>query len=293
MSSTPGELASVLRVWRERLTPQAAGLPVTAGRRAAGLRREELAVLAGVSADYIVRLEQGRASAPSAQVCAALARALQLSDTEQEHLFHLGGHATGGGRINRLVPAGIRRLVERTDDRPIAVFDAMWNLLLWNRIWAALLGDPLRLREADRNILWMHFSGVSSCYIRDPADESFATSMAADLRRSAGRYPGETQLHDLVARLSERSARFREIWQRYEITEHGPSRKSIAHPEVGRLDLDCDILSTQRGDLRIAMYTAEPGSESDSKLALLATIGIQQMGAPVGPAVPGREVSGR
>lgn len=287
MRSACGELAAVLRVWRERLTPQAAGLPVNRGRRAAGLRREELAVLAGVSADYIVRLEQGRASAPSAQVCAALARALQLSDTEQEHLFHLGGHATGGGRISRLVPASIRRLVERTDDRPIAVFDAMWTLLLWNRMWAALLGDPSQLREAERNTLWLHFTGASTRHIRDPADESFGTSMVGDLRRCAGRYPNDPQLQDLIARLRERSERFREIWQRHEITEHGPSPKMLAHPEVGRLKLDCDILTTQRGDLRIVMYSAEPGSESESKLSLLATIGIQQMENKAAPTPPG------
>ncbi|MFI8302465.1 helix-turn-helix domain-containing protein [Streptomyces sp. NPDC085927] len=167
--SDSGELAAILRVWRERLTPHMAGLPANTARRTKGLRREELAVLAGVSVDYIVRLEQGRASAPSAQVCAALARALQLGDTEQEHLFRLAGHATGGGRISRLVPASIRRLVERTGERPVAVFDAMWNLLLWNRLWAALAGDPSQVREADRNLLWLHFTGTSDCHLYGPA----------------------------------------------------------------------------------------------------------------------------
>jgi transcriptional regulator with XRE-family HTH domain len=284
--NTSGELAAVLRVWRERLTPQMAGLPANTVRRTRGLRREELAVLAGVSVDYIVRLEQGRASAPSAQVCAALARALQLDDPEQEHLFHLSGHATSTGRISRLVPASIRRLVDRTGDRPVAVFDAMWSLLLWNPVWAALMGDPSRLRESERNVLWLHFAGLSACHIRKSSNtEAFDASMVADLRRSAGRYPDDLQLHQLVARLNEESEPFRALWQRHEIAEHGPTVKSIAHPDVGRLDLDCDILSTQRGDLRIVMYTAEPGSESESKLALLATIGIQHMMHP-GPDHP-------
>lgn len=276
--NTSGELAAILRVWRERLTPQVAGLPANTVRRTTGLRREELAVLAGVSVDYIVRLEQGRASAPSAQVCAALAHALQLGDTEQEHLFHLAGHATGTGRISRLVPGSIRRMVDRTGDRPIGVFDAMWTLLLWNPMWAALMGDPSQLREAERNVLWLHFAGLSACHVRRSAEtEAFDASMVADLRRSTGRYPDDAQLRRLVARLNEESEQFRALWQRHEIAAHGPTVKSIAHPDVGRLDLDCDILTTQRGDLRIVMYTAEPGSESDSKLALLATIGIQHM----------------
>ncbi|MFJ3341552.1 helix-turn-helix transcriptional regulator [Streptomyces diastaticus] len=276
--SDSGELAAILRVWRERLTPHMAGLPANTARRTKGLRREELAVLAGVSVDYIVRLEQGRASAPSAQVCAALARALQLGDTEQEHLFRLAGHATGGGRISRLVPASIRRLVERTGERPVAVFDAMWNLLLWNRLWAALAGDPSQVREADRNLLWLHFTSTSDCHLYGPGSaEALDASLVADLRRSTGRYPDDVQPRQLAARLNETSPQFRELWQRHEIAEHGPTIKRVVHSEVGTLDLDCDILTIQRHDLRIVMYTAEPGSESDSRLALLATIGTQHM----------------
>ena len=276
--SSSDELAAILRVWRERLTPQMVGLPANTARRTKGLRREELAVLASVSADYIVRLEQGRSSAPSVQVCVAIAQALQLSDTEQEHLFRLAGHATGGGRISRMVPASIRRLVERTGERPVAVFDAMWNLLLWNPMWAALTGDPSPLRAADRNLLWLHFTGASDCHLYGPdSAEALDASLVGDLRRSAGRYPDDPQLRQLVARLNETSAQFRELWVRHQIDEHGPTIKRVVHSEVGTLDLDCDILTTQRHDLRIMMYTAEPGSESDSKLALLGTIGIQKM----------------
>ncbi|MEE4543098.1 helix-turn-helix domain-containing protein [Streptomyces sp. V4-01] len=272
--SASGELAAILRGWRERLAPHAAGLPANTARRTKGLRREELAVLAGVSLDYVVRLEQGRAGAPSAQVCATLARALQLSDTEQEHLFRLAGHATGGGRVSRLVPANVRRLVDRTGERPVAVFDAMWSLLLWNRMWAALTDDPSELREADRNLLWLQFTSASDCHLHGPdSAEALDASMVADLRRSAGRYPDDPQLHRLVARLNEASERFRTLWGRHEIAEHGPTIRRIVPSEVGPLELDCDILTTQRHDLRIVTYTAEPGSDSESRLALLATIG--------------------
>jgi hypothetical protein len=150
------------------------------------------------------------------------------------------------------------------------------------------MGNPSPLRETECNLLWLHFAGISACHIRRSANtEAFDASMVADLRRSAGRYPDDPQLHQLIAQLNGESAQFRELWQRHEIAEHGPTVKSIAHPDVGRLDLDCDILNVQRGDLRIVMYTAGPGSESDSKLALLATIatiGTQHMitGSPSG-----------
>ncbi|MFC9300374.1 helix-turn-helix transcriptional regulator [Streptomyces albidoflavus] len=275
-----GELAALLRAWRERLAPAEAGLTAHTARRTAGLRREEVAVLAGVSVDYVVRLEQGRAAAPSAQVCAALARALRLSDTEQEHLFRLAGHAMEDGRISRLVPASVRRLVERTGERPVAVFDAMWDLLLWNPLWAALMGDFSALREADRNLLWLHFTSDSDCHIHGPGSpEALDASFVADLRRSAGRYPDDPRLHRLVERLSARSEQFRALWRRPEVAEHGPTVKRITHSEVGLLELDCDILRTHRGDLRIVTYSAEPGSPSDSKLALLAAIGTQRLRA--------------
>lgn len=257
--------------------PQQAGLPANTNRRTTGLRREELAVLASVSVDYIVRLEQGRSTAPSVQVCAALARALHLTDTEQEHLFHLAGHSTQGGRISRIVPVSIRRLVERSGDRPVVVFDAMWNLLLWNPLWAALMGDPSRLRETDRNLVWMHFTGTSDCHMYGPGSaDALDASLVADLRRSAGRYPEDPQLHWLVTRLQASSPQFRELWSRHDIEEHGPSLRRIIHSEVGALEVDCDILTIHRQNLRIMMYTAEPGSEAEGQLALLATLGLQR-----------------
>lgn len=273
--NTSGELATTLRAWRERLAPEMTGLPAGSGRRTAGLRREELAVLANVSVDYVVRLEQGRSSAPSVHVCVAIARALQLSDTEQEHLFQLAGHATGGGHISQIVPASIRRLVERTAERPVAVFDAMWNLLLSNPLWAALTGDPA-VPEADRNLVWLHFTADSDCHLHGPGTaEALDASLVADLRRTTGRYPDDPQLRQLVRRLDATSTPFHDLWLRHEIDQHGPTLKRVVHSEVGVLDLDCDILTIQRNDLRIMMYTAEPGSESESKLALLAAIGIQ------------------
>ncbi|WP_328306406.1 helix-turn-helix domain-containing protein [Actinomycetospora sp. NBC_00405] len=119
-----GELAASLRTWRDRTDPTEVGMAVNAPRRAPGLRREELALLAGISIDYVVRLEQGRTRTPSAQVCASLARALRLSDAEQAHLFRLAGHAADRGRISRRIAAGVRRIVEALHDSPVGVLDS-------------------------------------------------------------------------------------------------------------------------------------------------------------------------
>ncbi|HEY0806838.1 MAG TPA: helix-turn-helix transcriptional regulator [Pseudonocardiaceae bacterium] len=273
-----GELAELLRGWRERLTPADAGLPAGAARRTPGLRREELAVLAGMSIDYIVRLEQGRASAPSAQVCVALARALRLSDVEQAHLFQLAGHAVGHGRISRLIPASVRRLVDRLGDNPIAVCDAMWTLITGNTMWATLMGDLSGQDEHDRNVVWRHFTHAPNRVVFTPTErDDFEISMVADLRLAVGRYPDDPRPHRLIEQLCRVSDSFRTRWATLQVGDHAHANKAIDHPEVGRLELDCDVLTTQRGDLRIVVYTAAPGSEAESKLALLATIGTQAM----------------
>ncbi|HEX3787399.1 MAG TPA: helix-turn-helix transcriptional regulator [Pseudonocardiaceae bacterium] len=281
------ELGAVLRAWRDRLAPERAGLAVNAPRRASGLRREELAVLAGISADYIVRLEQGRASTPSAQVCAALARALQLSDAEQAHLFQLAGHTVDGRSISRFVPASVRRLLHQLDDHPVAVCDAMWTLISWNRLYAAVVGDPSALDDRHRNVLWRHFTGRPSRVSHSPAElAAFESSTVADLRTAAGRYPEDRQLAALITELSELSERFRTLWAARLVADHDQDHKTVEHPEVGSLDLDCDVLTTQRSDLRVVVYTAQPGSETQDKLDLLAAIGTQRMTdpAPVSPA---------
>src|SRR4051794_13905391 len=152
------EFAAVLRAWRDRLSPQEVGLPPGTGRRAPGLRREELAALAGVSVEYIVRLEQGRALHPSAQLLGALARALRLTDEERDHLYRVGGAAVPSPGLGpRHIPAGVQRMMDRLGDVPMGVMSASWDLLQWNPLWAALTGDPARYSELERNVAWRHF----------------------------------------------------------------------------------------------------------------------------------------
>jgi hypothetical protein len=118
-----------------------------------------------------VRLEQGRARTSSAQVCATLARALQLSDAEQAHLFRLAGHVDDSARIPRMIPASVRRIVDRLDGHAVGVYDAMWTLLSWNTLWAAVFGDPSGLDERERNTLWRHFTAGAPARVRQSPDE--------------------------------------------------------------------------------------------------------------------------
>lgn len=267
------ELAEVLRAWRDRTDPSAVGLARNGTRRAPGLRREELALLAGISIDYVVRLEQGRARTPSAQVCAALARALQLTDAEQAHLFRLAGHAHHPARVPRMIPASVRRIVDRLDGHAVGVYDATWTLLSWNPLWAALFGDPSGLDARERNTVWRHFTAGPPARVRQDADESraFESSTVADLRATTARYPADPDLAALVGDLRRLSA-FAALWDRQLVAEHEQSRKTVVHPEVGEIDIDCDVLATQRSDLRVVVFSAPPGTDARSRLDLLAVL---------------------
>ncbi|WP_410571056.1 helix-turn-helix domain-containing protein [Amycolatopsis sp. cmx-4-61] len=269
-------LGTALRHWRDRVSPQAAGLSAGGRRRAAGLRREELAQLAGISADYVVRLEQGRATSPSAQVVEALARALRLTSDERTHLFRLAGLAPPGpGTVPRHITPGVHRMLDRLAGTPVAVFDAAWNQLLANPLHTALMGE---WHGSDRNGVWRNFLNPNS-RVRDTPESRAAlqAALVADLRRTAGQYPDDPDLRSLIADLRRRSPRFAEMWESGAVGRHEAARKTIDHPDVGPLTLDCDVLSVAGSDLRMMVYTAEPGSEAADRLALLGVIGTQSL----------------
>ncbi|MGW4059886.1 helix-turn-helix transcriptional regulator [Amycolatopsis sp. NPDC004747] len=271
------ELGRALRTWRDRLEPASVGIPHRAPRRAPGLRREELAVLAGISIEYVVRLEQGRAAKPSAQVCAALGRALQLSDPEQSHLLRLAGHAADPHRVPRLIPGSVRRLLERLDGHPLAVYDATWQLLHWNPLFAATFGDPTTIGEEHRNLLLMQFEDMPNPVRFGPAERAaFEESIVADLRATTSRYPADPDLKALITRL-QRAPRFRELWSAAAVAEHQSGHKVIDHPEVGPVELDSDVLTTQGSNLRVVVYTPRPGTDARDKLDLLAAVGTQNL----------------
>ena len=265
------DLAVCLRTWRDRLGPEDVGLPTSSRRRAPGLRREEVARLAGLSVDYLSRLEQGRASAPSPSVLAPLARALRLSSDERDHLFRVAGQAPpGAGRINRHITPGVQRVLDRLHDVPVMVVDAAWQIIAMNELSRALHGDD------DRNILRRHFGGELSRVVRTPEEVARMEEEAvADLHDAAGRYPEDEPLRELIADLRATSPRFAELWEQRPVARHVSDRKTIDHPAVGRITVDCDVLTVAGSDLRIIVYSASPGSDDARALALLGAIGTQ------------------
>ena len=183
------ELGATLRAWRERLSPADVGLPAGVRRRTPGLRREEVAQLAGVSVDYLNRLEQGRGAHPSESVLGALARALRLSTVEHDHLFHLAGSPPPGpGRIRSAVRPSVLRLMDRFTDLPALLLDAKRDVLAWNASATALLGDFSALPQAERNMAWLRFAGSSSRVGRRPGGAG-AAGPRPGLRPARGRGP--------------------------------------------------------------------------------------------------------
>ncbi|MEZ3178725.1 helix-turn-helix transcriptional regulator [Streptomyces pimonensis] len=279
MASSRSSFAALLRTWRDRLSPADAGFPVTDARRAPGLRREELAQLAGISVDYVLRLEQGRARNPSAQVVGALARALQLTRAERDRLFRGAGLLPPrDGTVGTHVPPGVQRLVARLGDVPIGVFTADWTLVRWNSLWSALLGDPSVLPAAERNLARALFGDgpahASMPLVRsERGPDAFAASIVADLKEAVSQYPGDPGLDRLVRELREASGAFARYWATETAAGHTSERKTVGHPEVGDVVLDCDVLIVPGADLRMVTYTAATGSADAEKLDLLRVTG--------------------
>ncbi|MET0704203.1 MAG: helix-turn-helix transcriptional regulator [Mycobacterium sp.] len=271
------EFGHTLRRWRDRVSPDAAGLPVGGHRRATGLRREELAQLAGISVDYITRLEQGRATHPSEQVVEALGRALRVSSAEREHLFHTAGLVPPGlGTVPAYIPAGVQRMLDRLTGTPVAVFDAGCTQLLANPLYDAVMGVH---RGNERNAVWRNFLGSGSRVRHTPGSLlALKTAQVAQLRATANRYPADQQVRRLVAELRAKSGQFAELWDSGNAGRHmAGSRKTIDHPQVGALTLDCDVLTVAGPDLCIMIYTAEPGTQDAERLALIAVLGTQTL----------------
>ena len=300
MQDPHGDLGALLRSWRDRLSPVDVGLPAGDSRRAAGLRREELASLASLSVDYIVRLEQGRARRPSKQVAASLARALQLSDAERDHLFVVAGLLPPSpGDVPAHIPPGVQRLVARLGEIPVAVFTASWDLLTWSPLWAALLGEPARTGQDRPNLLRSHFTGTAlgdgenRIVSRSGDIDAFEATLVADIRGVHGRYPGDRVVRVLVEELLASSERFRELWESGAVGEHQSERKVVQSDVVGDVELDCDVFTVAGTDLRIVAYTAASGSEAAAKLDFLRVSAVAAVAAvaPVGAVaavMPGR-----
>ncbi|WP_035841290.1 helix-turn-helix transcriptional regulator [Kitasatospora azatica] len=281
MTTDETNLGATIRAWRDRLTPAAVGLPSGRVRRAAGLRREELAELAGVSVDYVVRLEQGRATTPSPQVAGALARALQLSREERDHLYRLAGlQPPGDGLISDHIPPGMQRVLTRLGDAPVAVFAADWRLVWWNRSWAAVLGDPSAVPPEARSLVRSRFptpgdqGGLAGWPVVSANSDASDRAIVADLRGASARYPEDPRLAETIRRTLDGNPRFAQLWRDGAVGRRAEDRKTIQHPTVGSITVDCDVLADADTGLKIVIHTASPGSEDETKLDLARVAGV-------------------
>ena len=275
----PTELGTQLRAWRDRLTPSDVGLPSQSRRRAPGLRREEVAALAGVSGDYLVRLEQGRALHPSAQVVQALARALQLDDEESERLHRMAGQLppTSGRMVRELTPS-ILRIVDRLGDTPVTVIDAAWQTVMQNKAASALFGDVSAETGRGGNRAWRTFMDVPGMGGLEPQTRSMVErDVVADLHAALIRLPEEPALVSLVADLREHSPRFAELWETTPARVRGAQRKTLDHPVVGRMTVDCDVLSVHGSDLQVVVFSAEPGTPDADALSMAVMMAFEDM----------------
>jgi transcriptional regulator with XRE-family HTH domain len=264
------ELAAFLRARRARVTPEDAGLPGTPRRRIPGLRRQEVAQLAGMSVDYYIRLEQGRGPHPSRQVLSALARALMLTADERDYLFRMAGQAPlQPARPSREVTPGIRYLLDSMPATPAYVVDAAYNILAWNRLATRFIGD-LEGRT-DRNMIrWTFRRSPGDSLWSDEAHLRFTRATVADLRAGYARYPGDREIGSLVTEMLALSPQFAQMWAEHDVEVRGPMLKRVPHPEAGLLEFECQMLHIDETGQRLIVYCAAPGSATEAAFLRLA-----------------------
>lgn len=274
------ELARLLKAARTRVVPEEVGLPAGPRRRVVGLRREEVAQLAGLSVDYVVRLEQGRGPRPSTQVLTALTRALRLDRDERDRLFRLAGSAPPlAGRIEMSVRPSMLRLLQRLTDLPALVVSAKGDLLAHNPMADALLGDLSRWPQRRRNIIWQRFLGAGTTHIafEPEEDEASAQQSVGLLRTALSRYPTDPDLRSLIEELINGSNSFRTRWEEERTTVRRSMHKTIDHPDLGHLVLDCDTLLLPDTDQSMIVYSAAAGTREASALDMLRVTGTERM----------------
>ncbi|HEY2636184.1 MAG TPA: helix-turn-helix transcriptional regulator, partial [Solirubrobacteraceae bacterium] len=239
VSTTPpkrAELADFLRNRRAAIRPEDVGLPGGGRRRTPGLRREEVAQLAGVGTTWYTWLEQGRDVRASRSVLEALAEALRLNPAERAHLILLGRgeEVAWDDAPDEAVSHTLARLVDNLDPNPAVVLGSRWDYLAWNRSLARVMGDPRALPPGRRNQIWAHFMIPSRRKLFTDWEES-ARSALARFRADSARHVGDPRFDELVAELREQSPEFGAWWTRHEVARTGEGRKVLRHPEAGRL----------------------------------------------------------
>jgi hypothetical protein len=271
------QLADFLLRRREALQPEDVGLPRGARRRTPGLRREEVALLASMSTDYLTRLEQRRGPQPSESMLAAIARALRLSQGERDHLFRLAGHTPPARtwRSDHVSPA-LLRVLDRLD-APAQVMSDLGETLVQNPLAVALLGDHTRFTGLRRYNLYRWFADPETGRSTYPPEDRplRARQFVATLRAAVARDPDDPRAQELVAGLESTGEEFRALWAEHEVSDKESLRKRIVHPTVGELVLDCQTLVAETEGQVLLVFTATPGSEDAEKLRLIGIVGAE------------------
>ncbi|NUR65201.1 MAG: helix-turn-helix domain-containing protein [Streptomyces sp.] len=273
------ELADFLRRGRARLTPSDVGLTPGARRRTPGLRREEVASLAGMSVDYYTRLEQSRGPRPSRQMLTALSRALRLTDVEQDHLFHLVGEEPPRRETaSSHVRPGLLLILDRLHDTPAQVLNDHGDVLAQNAMAKALVGDVMSRPPRDRNLTRRFFLDPTAHDLFPAEDlEAHARAHVSTLRAVTAARPDDPGPAALVAELRAASPQFATLWQEHEVSLRNRATKRFVHPLVGLLDLDCEVMLSHEHHHLLIVHSARPGTEAYERLQLLRVVGLQDL----------------
>ncbi|WP_309064344.1 helix-turn-helix transcriptional regulator [Microbacterium sp.] len=285
------EVRAFLTSRRARVTPDQVGLPIGSNRRVQGLRRSEVAALAGVSVEYYTKLERGAISGASPEILDALARALRLDDAERAHLFDLAHAASPVARPPRRRSSrswtphtSLQWILDAVTDGPAFVRNGRMDVLAANALARAFYRDVYDMPGQPPNIARFTFLDARA-HDFYPDWDMFAEVTVAILRTEAGRDPHNKELHDLIGELSTRSTEFRRLWGTHDVRHHGTGFKTFRHPVVGEMTLAYEGMAMEsEPGLTVTIYTAEPGSASAERMRLLASWAAGESGRRMQPA---------
>jgi hypothetical protein len=273
------ELADFLRRRRALLTPEDVGVAPGPRRRTPGLRRDEVALLAGMSTDYYTRLEQRRGPHPSTQILGSLARALRLDDDERDHLYILAGQSppTRVGADKHVGP-GLMHLLTKLDDTPACVVTDLGEVVAHNAMFLALAGDPRKYTGLDRYVVWRWFTDPDTRrgFVNEDWDR-MGHKHVADLRAVSARRAGDPEVAALVERLRAESTEFETVWSEHRVAYKTSASKRFVHSQLGVIALHCETLVTQKEGQHLLVHSPQPGTDAREKLNLLGVIGTQQL----------------
>ncbi len=265
------ELSDFLRRRRESLLPEDVGLPNGGRRRTPGLRREEVALLAGVGTTWYTWLEQGRDVRASLEVLEALARALRLTPVERTHLVLLGrGEEPPPCKsATERISTTLRRVIENLGPNPAYVLGRRWDYLAYNRAACILFGDLDAIPRATRNHVWQFFMDPSRRQIL-PDWERSSPLVVAKFRADSARHLGDPEFEQLIGALRQSSPEFCKLWKRHEVSRGGTGRKEVLHPEAGKLVFEHAVLTpAEAPDQRLVLYSPLPENDTAARLARL------------------------